>query len=376
MPENENEKVELVGSPEFESALASFESLLTSLELSDEEMRLITTVNSDTFDDVHFDLLPSFNEKGDAATTPIEGQAGGEDVEPLSLPFTLSDQEKIVFDESQEIVKPLLFRFASDGTLWLLDQHEESLFHFYHYSDKDLLSSFTIPKGMEKFCIGYPGGMLIDPENNLYILDVVQQTIHKFSQEGEYDNSFQEQLMGISSFLDLRDFDLIRRERILIVSDYVKGCVRKITLEGRDLGELIVRDISSPQLMESVTGVAASAQSHIFAVDPYRHVVLELDLGGKRVNGFSLEARSSKDLPFCSMMKASPDGALFLMDYASQKLHTYDFFGQLKGVFYAGAGSVNPEVHLGYFNVTQTGKMSFINPKTKHIHFLYYRFDA
>lgn len=376
MHDNENEKVELVGSPEFESALASFETLLATLELSDEEMQQITSVSSDTFEDVHFDLLPSFNEKGEAAGTPAKGPAGGAEVDPLSLPFTLSDQERIVFDESQEIVKPLLFRFASDGTLWLLDHHEESLFHFYHYSEKDLLSGFTIPKGMEKFCIGYPAGILIDSESNLYILDVVQQTIHKFSQEGEYDSSFQDQLMGISPFLDLRDFDLIRREKILIASDYVKGCIRKITLEGRDLGEVIVRDISSPQLMESVTGVTASANSHIFITDPHRHVVLELDLGGKRINGFSLDERSSRDLPFCSKMKASPDGFLFLMDYASQVIHTYDFFGQLKGMFFAGPGSLNPEIQLGYWNATQTGKMSFINPKTKHIHFLFYRFDA
>jgi len=39
MSDNENEKVELVGSPEFESAFASFESLIASLELSDGEMR-------------------------------------------------------------------------------------------------------------------------------------------------------------------------------------------------------------------------------------------------------------------------------------------------------------------------------------------------
>ena len=376
MSDKENGKVELVGSPEFESALASFEKLVISLELSDEEMQRITDVNTETFDDVRFDLLPSFNEKGEPAMPSKEEEEREDEIDPLTLPFTLSDQETISFDESQEIRNPLLFRFASDGTLWLLDQHEESLFHFYHYSDRDILSSFTIPKGTEKFCIGFPGGILIDPENNLYILDVIQQTIHKFSQEGEYDNHFQDQLMGLSPFLDIRDFELLRKEKILVVSDYVKGCIRKISLEGRDLGEVIVRDISSPQPVETISGVTALANSHIFIIDPHKQVVLELDFGGKRINGFSLEERSRKELPFCSLMKAGPDDSLFLMDYAAQRIHTYDPFGQLKGVFHAGPGSPNPELYMGYFDVTQTGKLSFINPKTKRIHFLFYRFDT
>jgi hypothetical protein len=374
MQDNEKEKVELDDCPDFQSVVNAFENFHNSLELSEEELTLISSKTQDTFEDVKFELLPSYedNEVYESITHKPAIIKSPDD--PLSLPFTLREEDEIIFDQNREIVNPILFRFISDGTVWLLDHHEENLFRFCHYKEKELLHSFTIPRGLEKFCIGYPGGLLIDKENNIYILDVEQQGIHKFSSEGEYDSRFQDQLIKQGLRYNIRDFDIMENERLLLISDFVRGSVRKISFEGLDKGEIRFREDTDGFYLECVTGVAALENGRFFVVDPIQKVILEFDLSGNLGEIFPLEPRSQIEIPFCSQMQADKNGFLFLADYATQEIHAYNPLGQLKGVFCTGPQSILPDIRLGYFDVGQEGRLYFLNRLTKYIHCLQYHF--
>ena len=374
MQDNEKEKVELDDSPDFQSVVDAFENFHNSLELSEEELTLISSKTQDTFEDVKFELLPSYEEKEIYEDMAHKPRIIKSPDDPLSLPFTLREQDEFVFDQNSEIINPILFRFVSDETMWLLDHHEENLFRFCHYKGKELLHSFTIPRGTEKFCIGYPGGILIDQEGNLFILDVEQQSVHKVTSEGEYDSQFQDQFTRQDVRYNTRDFDIMENESILLISDFVRGSVRKFSLEGHYKGELSFREEADGFFLECVTGVAALPNGHFCVVDPIQKVILELDLAGNLVEIFPLEPRSQIEIPFCSQMKADKDGFLFLADYETQEIHAYNPLGQLKGVFCTGPQSILPDIRLGYFDIGQKGRLFFLSGLTRHIHCLQYHF--
>lgn len=374
MQDNEKEKVELDDCPDFQSVVDAFEDFHNSLELSEEELTFISSKTPDNFEDVKFELLPSYEEKEvyeDMAHKPRIIKSLDD---PFSLPFTLREQDEVIFDQNQEIVNPILFRFVSDETMWLLDHHEENLFRFCHYKGKELLHSFTIPRGSEKFCIGYPGGILIDRENNLFILDVEQQSVHKFSSEGEYDSHFQDQFVRQDIRYNLRDFDIMEDEGILLISDFVRCSVRKVSLEGYDKGEIQFQEEADGFYLDCVTGVAALGNGHFSVIDPIQKLILEFDLAGNLSEIFPLEPRSQIEIPFCSQMQANKDSFLFLADYETQEIHAYNPLGQLKGVFCTGPQSILPDIHLGYFDVGQKERLFFLNRLTKHIHCLQYHF--
>jgi hypothetical protein len=373
MPENEKEKMELGDCPDFQSVADEFENFHNSLELSEDELSLISSTTQDSFEDVKFDLLPSYEDKDLHEILVPKPSIMKSSDDPLSLPFTLREEDEIVFDPAQEIVNPILFRFLSDGTLWLLDHHEENFFRFYHFKDKNLLHNFTIPRGSEKFCIGFPGGILVDQENNIYILDVEQQSIHKFSSEGEYDSHFQDQIRHNLRY-NIRDFDIMENERLLLVSDMVRGCVKKISFEGQDKGELSFREETDGFYLECITGVAAMQDGRLYVVDPIQKVILEFDLEGKLGEILPLEPRSQVEIPFCSQMQANKNGYLFLADYETQEIHTYNLLGQLKGVFCTGPHSILPDIRFGYFDVGQEGRLYFLNRLNRRIHCLQYHF--
>jgi len=369
-------KIELSESPDFEKTHQNLENLIQSLEMNEEEMNLLTGEIHDTFEDVHFELLPSFDEAGDLAikTEAPMDQATHDD--PLMLSFTLSEADSIDLNELMEVAVPLIFRFDGEGDMWIVDHPEETLFRFNRINDHKVVHSFTIPKGSEKYCIGFPGNLILDEEGCLFVLDLVQQTIHKFSGEGEYDNDFQDHLLAASPMISVRDFDLFREERLLVVSDFLRSSVKKISLEGMDMGEVILREGPAPQAFECATGVAALPGGRYFVVDPVKMAVLELDLEGHRIGGFFFNDRSRREMPFCFLMEKSPDRHLFLVDFKSQSLHAYDTNGAIKGVFQVGPNSSTPELSLGFFDFMGQGKLYFLDPRSCRIHCLLYHFEA
>ncbi len=371
MTEKENGEIELIETPDYNQSIVAVENLRRSLNPKDEERASVFAESPDSFEDVHFDLLPSLSELDDidvvAPYTPPQ-----EKDDSLSLVFTLSQEDEFTPEPSLGITRALLFRFAPDGSLWLLDNSEESLFRFSHFTDTALSHTFTIPRGTEKFSIGYPGNLLVDGEGNLYILDVIQQVVHKFSSEGEYDTNFQDRLMAETPLSSARDFDILETANLIIVSDYVKGILKKIALDGSGQGEVVLREGPAPQAFETPTGVAILPDGNCFVSDPAKKAVLELDPEGKRIGGFFLDERTQQQASFCSLMQGTPDGSLFLIDFYAQCIHSYKRDGQLWGIFRAGPESPAPDLHLGFFDITQDGKLFFIDPQTSRIHCLHF----
>ncbi|MBN1902710.1 hypothetical protein JW926_15395 [Candidatus Sumerlaeota bacterium] len=374
MADNLNEKQGLDDCTDVQAVVSAFENFHNSLELSEDDLSILSSKTQESFEDVKFDLLPSFEDK-----EVFDDISGESDIikstdDPLTLPFTLSEEDEINFDQNPEIVNPILFRILPDESLWLLDHHEETLFRFYHYKGKELIHSFTIPRGTEKFCIGYPGGILIDEENNIYALDVEQQTVHKFSGEGEYDTNFHDQLSRQNVLGNSRDFDIIENERLLLISDFVRGSVRKISLDGRDNGELRFREETSGFSLECVTGVASGKNNRFYVIDPIQKVIVDFDLEGNLGDVLPMEPRSQMEMPFCSQLQMDKNGYLFLVDYETQEIHAYNALGQLKGVFCTGPRSILPDIRLGFFDVPREGRLYFLNRLTRHIHCLQYHF--
>jgi len=374
MQNKDQEKVELDGCPDFDQVIESLENLYNSLDLSDEEMDQISCDTHETFEDVKFELLPSFDENGMPVTLTRNAPDEKSKDNPYTLAFTLSEKDIISFHRIQEVINPILFRFALDGSLWLVEHHEESFFRFSHYSEEEILASFTIPKGSEKFCIGYPGGIIIDRNNNLYILDVIQQTVHKFSSEGEYDSAFQDLLSSFDSFSDLRDFDIAEEEQQLLLTDFVKGSVIKISLQGGQVAEILLREGESSLRLKNVTGIAAMPDGQYFVVDPFEKRIMKISNKDVRLEVYPMAQDQGYNLPFCSQIYAHIAGFIFLVDLESQIMHLYNLSGALKGIFHAGPQSLTPEICFGCLDVSKEGKVFFINRLTGNVHCLHYHF--
>ena len=372
MTQKKETKVELEESQDFESLIKELGDLRDSMKLTDQEKELISSKEQEDFKDVQFELLPSYDEAGNVLEPSGSPLVTREEQDSLSLPFTFSEDTEISFDPLHEIARPVVFLFAPEETLWLVDHNEENIFRFLHFSGKELLHSFSVPQGAEKYCIGYPGNILADDQGDIYILDVVQHTIHKFSDEGEYDNDFQDQLLSARPLQGVRDFDIIFDEGLLLVSEYVKPAIRKFSLDGTEKGEILLCEGPLPQAFETVTGLATSRDGHCFVIDPAKCEILELSMEGKRVGGFFLEKRAREEIPFCAILKMNLEDILFLVDFDTQLIHTYNREGMLKGVFSAGIEAAGSQLRLGYFDISKRNLLFFINPLSSTIQCLRY----
>ena len=354
----ENERIDLAETEDFDSVLEEISRLRDSLHLSEEDKERLSCESGESFEDVEFHLLPSFDEDSEA----FESEAvENEERESLFLEFTVAEQEEISLDFIEGMNLPILFRFTSDGALWLVDAPEDALFRFSHCRDGQVLHSFTIPRGREQFCIGFPGGVSTDAENNIYILDVAQQSVHKCSPEGEYDNNFQDRFMAASPLFDVRDMHLDEEAGLIYVTDYVRGSLKIFMLNGKEQDEIRIMEAGGPPWIQNVTGVASDMQGRIFIADPTIYGVAVLERSGDWVKGMMLEQMRGKGMPFISMLECGPDGSLFFADVESGEFLMYDSEGALKGAFSSRAAGTGGDFHLNYINVTSDRKIYILD---------------
>jgi hypothetical protein len=373
MSDHSENSVKLTDCSDFETVLSSVRELQSTLNLTEDELNIVSREDYESFDDVKFDLIPSFdNESEGLIITPSNEKCIQAD-EKLKDAFVLNEDGIIQLDIDLEIIDPLVFRFGQNDDYWIMDHPEDSLFRFTLLSGEKKINSFTIPRGTEKFCIGFPGNIIIDSKNNIYILDVIQQTVHKFSADGEYDSNFQDQILAASPLLGVRDFEIMESENIMLISDYIRGEIIKFDLTGTEKDAFVLNEGPAPQAFETVTGIAASSENdHFFIIDPSKNGILELDLNGNRIGGFFLDEITQAQLPFCAIMQIGPSSTIFLADFDSQCFHTYDFNGSLKGVLNINQDKFQSKISFDFFDIRKDGKLYLLDPVRKCLHCFQY----
>jgi hypothetical protein len=377
MAEKDEKIPELGKCPDFEQVLTSVRDFVNSLRLSDEEKNLFMEEKIESFEDVKFTLVPSFTESDKERTKTYEASADTK-VEHGSqlLVFRLNEKTEIPLIQIYDVVHPLLFRFGSGERFWIVDQPEESHFRFCHFEGKFLIRSFSALKGSEHCCIGYPANMILDKKGCLYILDGLLQTVHKFSAEGVCDTNFEDRMMTASPLLSVQDFDLSEYSNTLYVTDYVKGSLRKFSLDGKELGEVVIGGDKGEESIETPTGVAAIPDGRHFVIDPVRRLMVEIDFSEKVGKRFHLDKVAGRKEVFFTIMQSGPSETLFLADFFMQCICIYDLGGQFLGQINTGAGTELPDISLGFFDVRSDGRVFILDPHSLKIHCLEHRFDT
>lgn len=363
----DNEKtVELETNPDWEQTLSDLREFKESLHLTEEENAILLQEHGSTFEDVQFSLLPSYEEDEDERR---ESDIVSLDGDLPLLEFTIIEEREISLNNGHDVIRPIIFRFAEGNHFWLVDQPDDSIFRFSHFDGEAVINSFTVPRGGEQFCIGYPGNILLDPKGAIYVLDVVQQSLHKFSSPGEYDSNFQDQIMASSPMLSVRDFDIEPSANLLIVSDYLRGSLMKFTLEGREMGEEKMDSSAIPGPIAMPTGVAILPDKRHFAVLPIRQTLVEFAPDGK-ISGICKLQKSEHCRLFFTHMQSGPGGSLFLADFHSQCIYAYNEKGNWLGHLCVGPQSAAPEIQIGFFNVRPDGRINILDPVSMKIHCL------
>ncbi|MCX7001096.1 MAG: hypothetical protein NT106_12505 [Candidatus Sumerlaeota bacterium] len=377
MVEKDEKMPELGKCSDFEQVLTSVRDFVNSLRLSDEEKNLFIKEKIETFEDVKFTLVPSFTESDKERTKSYE--AAAETIvqhESRVLVFSLNEKTEIPLKQIYDVECPILFRFGSEERFWIVDQPDESHFRFCHFEGRFLIRSFSTPIGSEHCCIGYPANMILDKKGCLYILDGLLQTVHKFSPEGVCDTNFEDRMMTASPLLSVQDFDLLEYSSTLFVTDYVKGSLRKFSLDGKELGEVVIAGDKGEESIETPTGVAAIPDGRHFVIDPVRRLMVEIDFNEKVGRRFHLGKDAGRKEDFFTMMQSGPGGTLFLADFFTQRIRVYDSGGQFLGQINIGAGTELPDVTLGFFDVRSDGRVFILDPHSLKIHCLERRFDT
>ncbi|HOE64514.1 MAG TPA: hypothetical protein PKW18_04395 [Candidatus Sumerlaeota bacterium] len=363
----DNEKtIELESNPDWEQTLSDLQELKDSAHLTEEENAILLQEHANTFEDVQFSLLPSY-EEGDGEklqTEPLSPES-----EFHLLEFTIAENKEISLKKGIEIINPIVFRFADEKQFWLVDQPDEQIYRFSQFNGQIFINGFTVPRGKEQFCIGYPGNILLDPKGSIYILDVVQQSLHKFSSQGEYDGNFQDQVVASSPLLSVRDFDIKPSSNLLIVSDYLRGSLMKFTLDGREAGEEKIDPSITNGRLAMPTGVAFMPDMRHFALLPINQTLVEFSPEGK-INSVSKIQNSEPCVQFFTHMAAGPGGSLFLADFHSQCIYVYDVKGKRLGHLCVGPDSAAPEIQMRFFNIRHDGRINILDPVSMKIHCL------
>jgi|GEM_PF-584445 len=377
MTEKDEKMSELDKCSDFEQVLTSVRDFVNSLRLSDEEKNVFVKEETELFEDVKFNLVPSFTEADKEKTKTYEAAAETkEEHESRVLVFSLNEKTEIPLKQMYDVERPILFRFGSEERFWIVDEPEESHFRFCHFEGKFLIRKFSVPKGSERCCMGYPINMILDKKGCLYILDGLLQTVHKFSPEGVCDINFEERMMTASPLLSVQDFDLLEYSNALFVTDYAKGALRKFSLDGRELGEVDIAGDKKEALIEMPTGVAALPDGRHFVIDPVHRLMVEFAFNEKVGRIFNLGKGAGRKKVFFTMMQAGPGGTLFLADFFAQRIRVYDSGGQFLGQINIGAGTDFPDVTLGFFDVRSDGRVFILDPNSLKIHCLERRFDT
>ncbi|HPB31422.1 MAG TPA: hypothetical protein PLB62_08210 [Candidatus Sumerlaeota bacterium] len=374
MTPRDDVKIELNDFPDYDRVLQANRDLRDSLMLNDDEMEMIAGENPETFDDVSFDLIPSFDDASAPDKSPDSHQEAAENKDdPLNLAFTLREKDEMPLPRMSDMTRPILFRLSPDGDLWIVDQPDESLFRFACIREGRVPTGFTVPRGMEEFSVGFPGALIVGKSGDLYILDVLQQTIHKFSAGGQYDRNFHDQIMAASPLMSIRSFALDESRSILAVTDFLRGTLKLFLPDGREQKEIPLRNDEQGQLESTPTAVAIAPSGSLYVADSPHGILHRLDEAGVVSSVHRLDERALREAPFCVNMFCDAAGFLFLGDLQSQSILACDGTGVLKGVFHTGPDSLTPNISMNCFDVRSDGALLVLDSLRFKIHTLQFQ---
>lgn len=352
--DDDKKKVELEPSPNFDKLFGKTRDLYASLQLSEEEYSKLSEEDTETFQDIEFDLLPSFTGEN-SENAVLMDEPSEEKRDDLYAAFTLNEESEITLNDIQDFRDPFLISISDDGSIWLADQPEENLFRFSHFGGRALIHSFTVPGGMEEFSIGRPVDIICDKNDNFYVMDGIQQVIHKFSMDGQYDTIFRDQIMAGSPMMAVRDLTVDNKENMLLVTDFLKRKISRYQQDGKERESI---DFSTGKYAVSQPGSLCLKDAQLYVLDPVFKNISFLDEQGQETK--ALSPTLDKDI-FCIRMKLHPSNNLILLDLYRQSVYALNMEGTLQGLFQAGPGTPAPDIRISWMDIDPDGTICILD---------------
>jgi len=188
-----------------------------------------------------------------------------------------------------------------------------------------------LPEGIS---YGYTHGVVADRSDNIYIFNMSRNAVIVFDSEGNYIRSFGEQFVnGAHGFLLNEE----NSEEFLYATDYIRGLVVKMTLEGKELLTIGTPDL--PKVYDETkkylpTDIAVSPNGDIYTADGYgQSYIHQYDSKGQYIRswgGYGSEPGQFIQPHGISVDTRRDEPEIYVADRGNNRIQVFSLDGQYK----------------------------------------------
>ena len=189
---------------------------------------------------------------------------------------------------------------------------------FYIISGKFLIKydyrGVYLGKFAKKMNLNNPYGCTVDDTGNVYITDLNDCKIVVLSRE--------EQLVNKIEFNKPYDIVFDNVNKLLIVTDQQKDCVRILAKSGQEIRKIGDKGNAKGQF-SSPSGVCVDGNSQIFVADYGNHRVQMFDINGRFLNSFGTKGNTDSHFDLPRSLCVDMNGNLYVAEYGNSRVQVF-----------------------------------------------------
>lgn len=202
------------------------------------------------------------------------------------------------------------------------------------------LRQLEIPDGVPP--LSHPLSIVVDLENNLYVLERRTASIYVFDRAEKYRRSIKLKSLSVSNPVTMA---IDRRSGRLYVSDAASRSIVVLGLDGRPLGTIGSGGEGDGQFNLPVS-MAINSQGQLIVADAFGATVQIFDSGGKFLRKFGQRGDSAGDFQLIKSVAVDSEDNIYVVD---GRMHNISIFNQ-RGELLLVLG--------GYYAVSISGKLA------------------
>lgn len=226
-------------------------------------------------------------------------------------------------------VKPRVIDVLPDGTLAVIDRSGR-------VQRFDANGVFEGKFTLEKVGKGFPTGIDIGPDGNLWIAETHAYRVGVYTREGRRLFTFGSQGDGDGQFVYVSDVAISPQGRVY-VSDYGgPDRVQEFDLDGNFVRELGGSG-SEPGQFRRPLALCCTSDGTLFVADAVNHRIQKFSPDGALVGVYGSPGRDEGQLYYPYDLAASDEGIVYIAEFGNNRVQRMTFDGEFRGTWSGGS---------------------------------------